>query len=69
MEDEEDEGDVDVVEKEIKIVTKTEALEMLKESGDDLDLTVLKMLKDVTHGSLDHLGSQCEERKVKKARN
>ena len=69
LEDEKEKGDEDVVRREIKRVTKTEALAMLKENGDDLDLTVLNMLKDVTHDSLDHLSSQCEERKVKKARN
>ena len=69
LEDEEEKGDDEVVRREIKRVTKIEALAMLKENGDDLDLTVLNMLKDVTHDSLDHLSSQCEERKVKKARN
>ena len=51
LEDEKEEGDEDVVRREIKRVTKTEALAMLKENGDDLDLTVLNMLKDVTHDS------------------
>ena len=68
LEDDEEKGHDDIEKKETKRVTKTEALAMLRENGDDLDLTVLEMLKDVTRDSLEHLGSQCEDRKVKKAR-
>ena len=69
LEVEEEDGNDDIERKETKRVTKTEALSMLKENEGDLDITVLKMLKDVTHDSLNHLGSQCEDRKVKKAGN
>jgi hypothetical protein len=46
--------------------TNKEVLEKLSDNGGDVELTVTEILQELTADSLDHLGSQDEEAKLRK---